>query len=252
MVRLVFAPLLGRGRVRRAVLPAALGLVAGACVWVFHGLRVEAIGSNADSLTVHTPVKAHLRDGSTVLYRTGVLLARDTLRGPGVRYGLTLRDSTAVLVVPLDSVVAMESFRRATNGAPTAIVSTLATGAALLGAAVAAFVIVCSSSDCFGNCPTVYADSAGTWALQAEGFSYTLGPAFETRDVDRLGIRPDRDGRIRLEVRNEALETEYVNHLELLEVRHAADETDRKSTRLNSSHGYISYAVFCLKKKKKN
>src|SRR2546422_8289924 len=27
--------------------------------------------------------------------------------------------------------------------------------------------------------------------------------------------------------------------------------TDRKSTRLNSSHGYISYAVFCLKKKNK-
>src|SRR2546422_8405088 len=32
--------------------------------------------------------------------------------------------------------------------------------------------------------------------------------------------------------------------------RRASDE-DRKSTRLNSSHGYISYAVFCLKKKKK-
>src|SRR2546422_5987605 len=28
------------------------------------------------------------------------------------------------------------------------------------------------------------------------------------------------------------------------------DSLDRKSTRLNSSHGYISYAVFCLKKKK--
>src|SRR2546422_10491649 len=27
---------------------------------------------------------------------------------------------------------------------------------------------------------------------------------------------------------------------------------DRKSTRLNSSHGYISYAVFCLKKKNRN
>src|SRR2546429_5819177 len=27
---------------------------------------------------------------------------------------------------------------------------------------------------------------------------------------------------------------------------------DRKSTRLNSSHGYISYAVFCLKKKQNN
>src|SRR2546429_6068931 len=30
----------------------------------------------------------------------------------------------------------------------------------------------------------------------------------------------------------------------------AVDAQDRKSTRLNSSHGYISYAVFCLKKKK--
>src|SRR3712207_8831008 len=32
----------------------------------------------------------------------------------------------------------------------------------------------------------------------------------------------------------------------------AAAETDRKSTRLNSSHANISYAVFCLKKKKDN
>src|SRR2546429_5143544 len=32
--------------------------------------------------------------------------------------------------------------------------------------------------------------------------------------------------------------------------RKQAFESDRKSTRLNSSHGYISYAVFCLKKKK--
>src|SRR2546422_4426165 len=31
-----------------------------------------------------------------------------------------------------------------------------------------------------------------------------------------------------------------------------AVQRDRKSTRLNSSHGYISYAVFCLKKKKNN
>src|SRR5256884_4881750 len=31
----------------------------------------------------------------------------------------------------------------------------------------------------------------------------------------------------------------------------ALSKEDRKSTRLNSSHGYISYAVFCLKKKNK-
>src|SRR5206468_10707013 len=33
--------------------------------------------------------------------------------------------------------------------------------------------------------------------------------------------------------------------------RQVVDSTDRKSTRLNSSHDQISYAVFCLKKKKK-
>src|SRR2546422_2771017 len=39
--------------------------------------------------------------------------------------------------------------------------------------------------------------------------------------------------------------------LEVLQIRPRAGESlDRKSTRLNSSHGYISYAVFCLKKKK--
>src|SRR2546429_3875512 len=35
-----------------------------------------------------------------------------------------------------------------------------------------------------------------------------------------------------------------------VEVHTVRDKVDRKSTRLNSSHGYISYAVFCLKKKK--
>src|ERR1041385_9378069 len=37
--------------------------------------------------------------------------------------------------------------------------------------------------------------------------------------------------------------------LRLQQCRHCC--RDRKSTRLNSSHGYISYAVFCLKKKKR-
>src|SRR2546429_1617750 len=36
----------------------------------------------------------------------------------------------------------------------------------------------------------------------------------------------------------------------LTSVRRYDPHRDRKSTRLNSSHGYISYAVFCLKKKK--
>src|SRR2546422_4746405 len=40
--------------------------------------------------------------------------------------------------------------------------------------------------------------------------------------------------------------------LKVSRIPQKAPYTNRKSTRLNSSHGYISYAVFCLKKKKKN
>src|SRR3712207_6868914 len=39
---------------------------------------------------------------------------------------------------------------------------------------------------------------------------------------------------------------------ECRERHHDGEQQDRKSTRLNSSHANISYAVFCLKKKKKN
>src|SRR2546422_8418974 len=43
---------------------------------------------------------------------------------------------------------------------------------------------------------------------------------------------------------------EVMRHLDLAS-KAEVNMRDRKSTRLNSSHGYISYAVFCLKKKKK-
>src|SRR2546429_3646903 len=54
------------------------------------------------------------------------------------------------------------------------------------------------------------------------------------------------------------VEREHVTWVEpgrhILQAGETSDEkscTDRKSTRLNSSHRYTSYAVFCLKKKKK-
>src|SRR5438874_6872091 len=59
-------------------------------------------------------------------------------------------------------------------------------------------------------------------------FPYTT--LFRSLELKRPELKPDG----RLELRN-----------------HTVRVTDRKSTRLNSSHVEISYAVFCLKKKKK-
>src|SRR2546429_1515782 len=44
--------------------------------------------------------------------------------------------------------------------------------------------------------------------------------------------------------------TKSLISLDMLKIYTSSTLQDRKSTRLNSSHGYISYAVFCLKKKK--
>lgn len=200
-------------------LAVSLAALVSACVWTFQSVQVAPLERQAsDSIRVQSPLKAHLLDGSTVVFRDGADVVRDTVRGDGTRYSLTVRDSTAVGGVALDSVVGMEVFRTDVDVATSAAFSVLATAGAALGAGVLAVAI-------FGSCPTYYTDSAGTYVLEGEGFSYSIAPLFEARDVDRLRLGAGPDGTVRLEVRNEALETHYINHLELLEVRHAAGET---------------------------
>src|SRR2546422_4710274 len=69
---------------------------------------------------------------------------------------------------------------------------------------------------------TLFRSGAGAQRRMA-----SAGPRTRLQRRDREGICDDRRDRLRGTV-----------------------GLDRKSTRLNSSHGYISYAVFCLKKKK--
>ena len=192
-------------------------MVLSACLNVYSKVTARSLDPH-EPVTVTTPVKAHLLDGSTVVFAKGVTVGDGAVRGEGYRYGLTLRDSSTVLVVPLDSVVGMEVFEQQSDPVKSFFVTTLATAGALMGAGALAVAI-------FGSCPTFYADSAGIAYLQAEGFSYSIAPIFESRDLDRLRVRTAADGSVRLEVRNEALETHYLNQLELLTVEHDSFET---------------------------
>src|SRR5687768_17940441 len=72
-------------------------------------------------------------------------------------------------------------------------------------------------------------------------FDAVVGQHRARRRVDEQPGRPRHD---QVAVRDAAAEQRVLRGGLLVHV-------DRKSTRLNSSHGYISYAVFCLKKKKK-
>src|SRR2546429_5597326 len=61
--------------------------------------------------------------------------------------------------------------------------------------------------------------------------------------------RPDRSHSSRLHDQLDAT-AQFLILCGMEELTSPSVHIDRKSTRLNSSHGYISYAVFCLKKKK--
>src|SRR5688572_32354029 len=79
-------------------------------------------------------------------------------------------------------------------------------------------------------------------------FPYTtLFRSTQVEDVARAGARREDPGDARLDLGRRQEERRRIQVALHRDVR----PEDRKSTRLNSSHSQISYAVFCLKKKKK-
>ena len=169
--------------------------------------------ASTEPVTVSSPVKVHLTDGSTVVFEKGITVADGQVAGEGRKYDLTLDTSVRVSSIALDDVAAMENYQTPLQTGETVAANTLGVPMAVMGGLVLAKAL-------FGSCPTTYALVDGAPVLQAESFSYSIAPPFEARDVDRLNV-PARDrDTVELIVRNEALETHYINHLELLEVVH--------------------------------
>src|SRR5688572_28181054 len=95
---------------RLILLPVVMAGAAGitACIVrtpVARQLDVKSLPVRAES-----PVKAHLLDGSTIVYANGVGLSNSTLVGPGLRYAIGSAAPTSVTRVALDSVVGMENY----------------------------------------------------------------------------------------------------------------------------------------------
>ncbi len=69
---------------------------------------------------------------------------------------------------------------------------------------------------CFGSCPTFYISDGNQYKLQAEGFSASVSPSLEDSDIDALyNVKPDCNV-LDLQVRNEALETHVIRHVNIL------------------------------------
>jgi hypothetical protein len=200
---------------RKRLIVLALPLLAACFVIVSSGTEVTQVPRHYARTNVSSPVRAHLMDGSTVVYNDGIRVFGDTIhaRIAGTRVG-PLNDTIRLGPITVDSIVGLEVFERKVNAPATLMLSAIGTAVGTVATALGAALL-------FGSCPTIYADSAGVPVLQAEVFATRISPLLEARDIDLLSARPDAQGMLRLDVRNEALETHYINHLELLEVRHA-------------------------------
>ena len=119
---------------RPLVALTAIILAAAGC-FIVQRIAVNPVAtSSTDSVRVKSSVKAHLLDGSTVVFTDGASVTRDAINGYGLRYALLENErSIAVNDVALDSVVGMETFERKQLKSQSALVSTAATAASAVG-----------------------------------------------------------------------------------------------------------------------
>jgi hypothetical protein len=199
----------------RSVLLALVFMIASCIV---HRVDVVPVEVSAETpIEISSPVKAHLYDGSTVVFPEGINVYDGKVHGQGEKFNVALENNKFVDEIALDEIAAMESFQTPVNAAATTAASTVGTAGWIALGALAAFAL-------FGSCPTVYSADFGDAILEAELFSYSIAPSFQARDLDKLGIKRVQDGYFELDFRNEMLETHYIDHLEVLEVTHAANE----------------------------
>jgi hypothetical protein len=157
-------------------------------------------------------LKVHMRDGS--LYLLAAWTVDDstrTISGSGPHYALDrtkLPDSTHQL--SLDSIALFET--NVVRPSPTIGALTIVTGLSV------GVTMYCAANPkaCFGSCPTFYVWDGTRDRLQAEGFSASIAPSLEARDVDAL-YRARPTGRtVRIDMVNEAYETHVVRYAKLL------------------------------------
>ena len=200
-----------------------LAVSAGGCVLIFQSADIDPIFPGGygtiEPQQVDSALRVHLDDGSVAVFPLGAIVTADSITGAGGQLvAFPDRSVREVVSVGLDRVIGAEVYSTDVNVASSLLATVGASAVSVVGLSAAAVAI-------FGSCPTVYAVTPDSTALEAELFSNSIAPLFEMRDRDvlRHAVR-DADGAVRLEIRNEALETHYVDHLALEAVDHAPGE----------------------------
>ena len=204
----------GQGEAMRLVCNILiLCLVLNSCATVLHRELVSS--DDVVNLDKKSPfLKAHMLNGEVyLLSKWEVDSENKTILGEGSLLNINREVvQTGALEVSIDSVALFE-----TNVVKTS--PSIAAMAVITGVSVAVTAIcIANPKACFGSCPTFYASDGENLTLQAEGFSSSIAPFLEARDIDALyRVRPE-DGALTIVMKNEALETHVVRYVHVLAV----------------------------------
>jgi len=170
-------------------------------------------------------IKIHLKDGGLyVLNKWMITNSSDTIFGIGQLYNYkreqiseisndftTKYEQVNSFSIPESEIALVETNKIMNHlGNLTAL--------SIMGVPTALVTIYCVTNPkaCFGSCPTFYALKNGKWALMAEGFSSSIAPSFEKKDIDMLYWADDVRDEMSLKLTNEALETHVIRYVDLL------------------------------------
>ena len=203
---------------RFVVLVVASSLFAAACLET----RLDRALKTPDQIQTldhRSPyLKVHMKDGGLyLLSKWQVDGAKQQVSGEGDRLGLAREMiGSGPFAVALSDVALLET--NVLQRSPSAAALAVITGVSV---AVTAACIA-NPKACFGSCPTFYISNGKQAVLEAEGFSSSVAPSLEARDVDALyRFRPTSRDLI-VTMKNEALETHVVRRVRLLAAKRPA------------------------------
>jgi len=183
----------------------------------FPNKKAVYIDNNSEigQLQIAHPTKVFLSDASQILLPDGFRVKNKVLHGTGIKYNLVGSTGRGKYYqIPLDSIDAMTYYELESSGA-SSFASFLLTLYGIVFFPTSIYCISCPKC-CFGSCPTVYIDDS----LNAELFSYSISRYFQETDLDKIYFNPTNNKNLKIRIANEALETHYINQLEVIQINH--------------------------------
>ncbi|MBD3425280.1 MAG: hypothetical protein GF417_12660 [Candidatus Latescibacteria bacterium] len=175
----------------------------------------ELSEENLESIRESSPfLKVHMKSGE--IYVLGEWWAEpdgESVCGAGVHLSAardTLKEGEFHIGIGQVAVFETNSLKTSSS------VKAIAVFTGITAAVTTACII--NPKACFGSCPTFYIQGMDRLRPRAEGFSASIAPSLEASDIDDLDFSALPGEDFGIEMRNEALETHVVRHVDLLAV----------------------------------